>query len=410
MVLLDLPGRDVGDVSVDAEIGGQQVFHEVLKDRQTGNNDGHDIIHSAPGCDAQGDFVNVADVGLEPVEIRSAMMRQRDGDDNLGKVSDPIKRDVRVIPAYESGRFQPGQSLPARCRRQVHDLGELRFAQLAILLQRAEDTDIGRIKSVFLAHSELSLSLATASSSTGGKQLRSRSGNFGIQTLLRRWILCDYLQDRSELMAPGECGGPARRGLAPQITVLPQHLRVGPMHDQVHAEIDMAAALGLGRVASMRCAQIMRDDQAVSSHEGALGRLVRAGVEGVEGVDKFAVAAGAHHRVELQFSPVLIGHPCQRANVVEAEKAAIGHLDDALDGECDLLQGIATWLPQDPLAEMVICGPGPNLSCEIMALGQAMVSSVQIRSIMAPMGSPTSPSPMIAPRFDEAAAANVGSR
>jgi hypothetical protein len=79
---------------------------------------------------------------------------------------------------------------------------------------------------------------------------------------------------------------------------------------------------------------IIGDDQAMAS-EGRLGHAVFIEGEAAECLDQFAVAPGGDGEDELErpAAPGLLRQGRQLADVLEAEKPAIGHEDDALDRE-----------------------------------------------------------------------------
>jgi hypothetical protein len=83
-------------------------------------------------------------------------MRQRDGDDNLGKTGDLLQCDIRVKSADEPGSLQPIQAGPAGCCRDVGNLCKFGLAQLSMLLDGTEDADIGAIKTKFFHELKLS--------------------------------------------------------------------------------------------------------------------------------------------------------------------------------------------------------------------------------------------------------------
>jgi hypothetical protein len=64
----------------------------------------------------------------------------------LRKINDPFQCQFGVKTSDEPRRFQPIQTRPTRCRRQVHQLRETRFAEVPMLLDRAKDANIRAIK------------------------------------------------------------------------------------------------------------------------------------------------------------------------------------------------------------------------------------------------------------------------
>ncbi len=53
----------------------------------------------------------------------------------------------------------------------------------------------------------------------------------------------------------------------------------------------------------------------------------------MKGFDQLCVAARWNRKDKLELATTLIGHRRQLADIVEAEQAAVGYEDDALDGE-----------------------------------------------------------------------------
>ena len=74
----------------------------------------------------------------------------------------------------------------------------------------------------------------------------------------------------------------------------------------------------------------MGDDQAVAG-EGAFRQTSVVEREALENFHQVGIAPGGHGQDELQLAATLVGQRRQLPDILQAQEAAIGHQDDALD-------------------------------------------------------------------------------
>ena len=120
-------------------------------------------------------------------------------------------------------------------------------------------------------------------------------------------------------------GAPTARGLALVLGIEFGNHLLGPGLEFGNA---VAPAFGL----LLRAKRIMGDDQAVPG-EGRLGEAVLAEGETAEGIHQLGITARWHGQNELQPAAALVSQGGQIADVLKAQQPAVGHEDDALDGE-----------------------------------------------------------------------------
>ncbi len=133
-------------VAIDPKIFGMEVFHEVLKRSKARADYLHDVIDPTTRCDTVYDFVATVDECLKAFKIRLSMTAQGDRQNHLGEISQSTQLNIGVIAPDIPTRFQSSQPRPAWRRRKTANLGKLGFAQLTMLLQRTENSDVCGIK------------------------------------------------------------------------------------------------------------------------------------------------------------------------------------------------------------------------------------------------------------------------